>query len=106
MWNSDTRRPQGITLSRARRRTTTPTASVVSTGKVVPGTTLLCRWGPVKAWHPHMSTNDRTDAVYGVTDDERLRLLLEEQLEETRRLADAVERLNERLATDEEATAR
>lgn len=52
-----------------------------------------------------MSTNDRTDAVFGVTDDERLRLLLEEQLEETRRLADAVERLNERLAADKEATA-
>jgi len=59
----------------------------------------------VEAWHPHMSTNDRTDA-YGVTNDERLRLLLEEQLEQTRRLADAVERLNETLATDEEATAR
>jgi hypothetical protein len=52
-----------------------------------------------------MSTNS-TDAVYGVTDEERFRLLLEEQLEETRRLADAVEELNDHLATDREATAR
>jgi len=93
--------------------TTTPTTSVVSTGQIRPGATLLCRWAPVEAWHPHMSTHDSTDATYGVTDEERLRLLREERLElkreeieVRRRQAEAVERLCDVLERCEEATAR
>lgn len=61
---------------------------------------------PGAAWHPHMSTHDSTDAVYGVTTDERFQLLIEEQIEQTRRLADAVNRLNERLEAREEVANR
>jgi FtsZ-binding cell division protein ZapB len=60
-----------------------------------------------------MSTNDRTDVTYGVTDDERLQLLIEELIErkqeetkEIRRLADAVERLNDHMEAREEVDAR
>ena len=79
---------------------------MVSTRQFEPGALRSFVGEPVKAWHPNMSTYDSTDATYGVTDDERLRLLLEEQLEETRRLADAVERLNEQLAARGEANGR
>lgn len=77
---------------------TTPTTSqchpIIRAGGIS-----FCRWEPVEAWHPQMSTKDRTDA-YGVTDTERLRLLLEEDIEQTRRLADAVERQNEQLESE------
>jgi FtsZ-binding cell division protein ZapB len=59
-----------------------------------------------------MSTNP-TDAVYGITDDERLQLLIEELIErkqeetkEIRRLTDAVERLNDHMEGREEVDAR
>jgi len=73
---------------------------------------LLCRWAPVEAWHPHMSTNDRTDA-YGVTTEERFRLLLEEwvelkrqEIEQMRRLADAAEQRNDHMEARGEVDVR
>ena len=54
-----------------------------------------------------MSTNDRTDATYGVTMEERYRLLFEEwvelkrqEIEQMRRLADAAERRNEHIESE------
>lgn len=74
----------------------------------------------MEAWRPKMSTRDGTDAAYGVTAEERLQLLLEEQneltrkqlelkqkeIEQDRRLADELERLNDNLEDSEEAVAR
>jgi len=95
------------------RTQSTPTKVVVSTQQSGPGALRSFVGEPAKAWHPHMSTHDSTDATYGVTDDERLRLLRVEELEmrrqeieQRRRLADAVERLCDIMEAREEATAR
>ena len=81
----------------------TPTTSVVSTR--ILGVDVLRSFvgAPVEAWHPNMSTNNAIVAVYGVTDDEQIRLS-EASLEESSRQIDTVERLNDHLKVDEEVT--
>ena len=58
-------------------------------------------------------SNDRTDATYGITTEERFRLLFEEwvelkrqEIEQMRRLADAAEQRNDHMEAREEVASR